>query len=427
VTRILALTNFYPPWSVGGDRSAADVLERLARRGHEVTVLTSDWSDPTTRDDYRPAADVIRALRLYWDDHRVVVPPRRRRAFMEWCNRRALDAALARSRPQVVCVWTMGALSMGVLHRLRDTGLPLVYAVCNDWLVWGPDQDAWVTGWADRPRSGRVAAVLTGLPTTLPDIGASGTFLFVSDWTRRYAEERSRWSYPDSAVVYSGYEAEEFGPAASTPASTPTTNTAGTEGRRGWGGRLLFVGRLDPDKGPVTALEALARLPGGSTLTVVGPGHAEDRLALVARAAELGVASAVRFDQRPRSELAPLYREADVLVFPSRWEEPFGLTPLEAMACGTPVVATCLGGSAEYLHDRRNCLCVPAEDPVALAQAVTELSADPALRDRLIGAGRTTAAQLTTEALADSFEAWLEAAAGGFASGRPSQRHLELP
>jgi len=420
VTRILALTNFYPPWSVGGDRSAADVLERLARRGHEVSVLTSDWSDPTSRDDYRPAADVRRALRLYWDDHRVVVPPRRRRAGMEWHNRRALDAALARSRPQVVCVWTMGALSMGVLHRLRDTGLPLVYAVCNDWLVWGPDQDAWVTGWADRPRLGRAAATLTGLPTTLPDIGASGTFLFVSDWTRRYAEERSRWSYPDSAVVYSGYEAEEFGPAG--PADPAT---AGIQPE--WGGRLLFVGRLDPDKGPVTALEALARLPDGSTLTVVGPGHAEDRLALVGRAEELGLTRAVRFDQRPRSELAPLYREADVLVFPSRWEEPFGLTPLEAMACGTPVVATCLGGSAEYLHDRRNCLCVPAEDPAALADAVTELSADPALRARLIGAGRRTAAQLTTEALADSFEAWLEAAAGGFASGRPSARHLELP
>ncbi|MHB1446318.1 MAG: glycosyltransferase family 4 protein, partial [Acidimicrobiales bacterium] len=240
-----------------------------------------------------------------------------------------------------------------------------------------------------------------------------GTFLFVSHWTRRYAEERSRWSYPDSAVVYSGYEAEEFGPAA--PSATP------------WGGRLLFVGRLDPDKGPVTALEALARLPGGTTLAVVGPGHAEDRLALVARAEELGVTRAVCFDQRPRSELAQLYREADVLVFPSRWEEPFGLTPLEAMACGTPVVATALGGSAEYLHDRRNCLCVPAEDPVALAHAVTELSADPALRARLIEAGRRTAAQLTTEALADSFEAWLDAAAGRFASGRPSERHLDLP
>jgi len=412
VTRILALTNLYPPWSLGGDRSAADVLERLARRGHEVTVLTSDWSDPSIRDDYRPAADVIRSLRLYWNDHRVVVPPRRERARMEWHNRRALDSALVSSRPQVVCVWTMGALSMGVLHRLRDTGLPLVYAVCNDWLVWGPDQDAWVTGWADRPRLGRVATAVTGLPTTLPDIGSSGTFLFVSDWTHRYAEEHSRWTYPDSAVVYSGYEAEEFGPADTPPE---------------WGGRLLFVGRLDPDKAPVTAVEALALLPAGTTLRVVGPGHVEDRLALEARAEELGVSGSVQFDQRPRSELARLYRQADVLVFPSRWEEPFGLTPLEAMACGTPVVSTCLGGSAEYLRDGYNCLCVPAEDPPALARAITTLAADPARRTGLIEAGYRTAAQLTSQALADCFEAWLDAAAGRFASGRPPGRRLELP
>ncbi|MHB1853785.1 MAG: glycosyltransferase family 4 protein [Acidimicrobiales bacterium] len=416
MTRILALTNLYPPWSLGGDRSAADVLERLAGRGHEVTVLTSDWRDPTVPDDFRPAADVIRSLRLYWNDHRVVVPPRRERARMEWHNRRALDAALAWARPEVVCVWTMGALSMGVLHRLADTGLPLVYAVCNDWLVWGPDQDAWVTGWSDRPRMGRVASALTGLPTTLPDIGSSGTFLFVSDWTRRYAEEHSRWTYPDSAVVYSGYEAEEFGP----------TGPDGARSTASWRGRLLYIGRLDPDKAPVTAVEALALLPAGTTLDVVGPGHVEERLALQTRAEELGLSARVRFDQRPRSELAALYRDADVLVFPSRWQEPFGLTPLEAMACGTPVVSTCLGGSAEYLRDGYNCLCVPAGDPPALARAVSALAADPSRRAGLVEAGHRTAAQLTSRALADCFEAWLTAAAARFASGRPPGRRLEL-
>lgn len=61
----------------------------------------------------------------------------------------------------------------------------------------------------------------------------------------------------------------------------------------------------------------------------------------------------------PRSLLRERYAHADAVVFPSRWDEPFGLVPLEAMTQGTPVVATRRGGSAEYLEDGVNCLAVP--------------------------------------------------------------------
>src|SRR5579884_2883014 len=145
MTRILALTNLYAPHSVGGDRSAADVLERLVARGHDVTVLTSDYRAPEEEvdDDIVPSASVFRQLRLYWRDHDVIVPSWRQRLAMERSNRDALGRAVERSRPEVVCIWTMGAFSLGLIEFLRQRGLPLVYAVCNDWLVWGPDQDAW--------------------------------------------------------------------------------------------------------------------------------------------------------------------------------------------------------------------------------------------------------------------------------------------
>ena len=67
--------------------------------------------------------------------------------------------------------------------------------------------------------------------------------------------------------------------------------------------------------------------------------------------------------QRAHAEVARLYREHDAVLFPVRWDEPWGLVPLEAMGSGCPVVATGRGGSGEYLRDGENCLLVPPADP----------------------------------------------------------------
>jgi glycosyltransferase involved in cell wall biosynthesis len=100
------------------------------------------------------------------------------------------------------------------------------------------------------------------------------------------------------------------------------------------------------------------------------------------------------------------------VIFPSRWDEPFGLVPLEAMTQGAPVVATRRGGSAEFLADGGNCLEVTADDPGGVAAAVRRLAGDAALRRRLIEGGRKTAARYTAERLADTLERiHLEAAA----------------
>ncbi len=86
------------------------------------------------------------------------------------------------------------------------------------------------------------------------------------------------------------------------------------------------------------------------------------------------------------------------MLFPVTWPEPFGLVPLEAMACGRPVVATATGGAAEYLRDGENCLIVPVDDPQSLAAAVQRLAADEALRAGLVAGGHATAARLTQDA-----------------------------
>jgi glycogen synthase len=136
----------------------------------------------------------------------------------------------------------------------------------------------------------------------------------------------------------------------------------------------------------------------------------EDRLRQQAR--DAGVEAQVHFaGQLDRSEIAAAYARADATVFPVRWEEPWGLVPLESMAKGRPVVATGRGGSAEYLRDGENCLLFEAGDAEALAAAVRRLADDPALRMRLREGGLETAPAHTEEVLNEAVEQALLGAA----------------
>ncbi len=103
------------------------------------------------------------------------------------------------------------------------------------------------------------------------------------------------------------------------------------------------------------------------------------RLRAVAR--DAGVADRVRFLGGVDAERVPaLLRSADVVLCPADYE-PFGIVPLEAMACGRPVVASAVGGQLDTVADPATGLLVPPGDPEALAAAVASLLADPAGRE----------------------------------------------
>ena len=155
---------------------------------------------------------------------------------------------------------------------------------------------------------------------------------------------------------------------------------------------LLYVGRMDRTsawKGVdvlVRAFAGLADLP-GVRLRLVGGGDAvPDHLRL---AAELGLADRVEAVGELTGEaLVAELRSAAVLVLPSRTEaESFGMALVEAMACGTPVVGSAVGGIPHVVVDGESGLLVPPGDAGALAGACRRVLADGALADRLAGAG----------------------------------------
>ncbi len=123
----------------------------------------------------------------------------------------------------------------------------------------------------------------------------------------------------------------------------------------------------------------------------------------------------------PRAELPTLIRSAEVVVC-LPWYEPFGIVPLEAMACGVPVVGTAVGGLLDTVIDGVTGALLPPRDPVAAAEVVATLLADPARRDAYGRAGAERArAQYGWDAVARSTErSYLRAITGRAQAPRAS-------
>ncbi|MEU5907568.1 glycosyltransferase [Micromonospora sp. NPDC047467] len=151
--------------------------------------------------------------------------------------------------------------------------------------------------------------------------------------------------------------------------------------------RILTVGRLVERKGFQTVVRAMALVPDAECVVVGGPPEGlleTDPYArrLRALAESCGVADRVHLvGAVPREEMGRWYRSADLLVA-APWYEPFGLTPLEAMACGVPVVGTAVGGIRDTVVDGTTGDLVPARDPHALATAIQRLLDDRIRRFR---------------------------------------------
>jgi glycosyltransferase involved in cell wall biosynthesis len=180
-----------------------------------------------------------------------------------------------------------------------------------------------------------------------------------------------------------------------------------------WRWRLVYIGRLDRQKGIDTAIRALARLPQEATLSIWGTGDDGYVAEMRALAESLDVAGQVVFHGwADPAALRSIYRETDVVVFPVRWDEPFGLVPVEAMGMGRPVVTTCRGGTREFVRDGENALVFDADADAALAERIMRLAGDAELRGRLRDGGLRTAARLSVRRFAERTVAQIVAASG---------------
>ena len=393
--RILTVGNMYPPHSLGGyELTWRSSVEHLRSTGHEVEVLTTGFRLARKAHVGDPS-HVHRDLDWYWHDHEFTPMSPRRRLALERRNAKVLRDRLARLRPQAVGWWAMGGMSLSMIERVRRMAIPAVGVVGDDWMVYGPRVDGWMRAF----RGGRLKSVArqagpaTGIPTTL-DLGRAARWLFVSEEVR--ADARAHWDLPATELAHPGIDSGLF-------AATPPT---------AWRWKLAYVGRIDPRKGLDSAVRALGRLPAAATLTITGAGDDRHLAELRALAGQLGLGDRVLFQTLPRESIATAYADADVILFPVTWREPWGLVPLEAMAVGRPVITSARGGQRAYVRDGENCLVVdPDAGADALADAIRRLAGGRVLRERLRAGGAETSARFTEAAYNDRIAAALERAA----------------
>ncbi len=239
------------------------------------------------------------------------------------------------------------------------------------------------------------------------DMTVAATSLDRDQMVQHYAADPAR-----IRVIPAGVDTELFRPrdqaAARADLGLPADQTL-----------LLCVGRMEPLKGIDALVRALAlrhnRLPHlRSTLGALLVGGAPEdtptgwngeQRRLAALRDEQGVAQAVIFaGAQPHARLRDYYAAADIFVMPSHYES-FGLAALEAMACGTPVVASGVGGLTTIIEHNHSGLLAPPDDPPALADQIERLLREPELRARLRAGGLQRAAAYSWQQVAAQISA----------------------
>lgn len=411
--KILFLTNYYPPYEVGGyEQLCRDVAMRMVDRGHTITVLTSDRHIGEGKN--LAESNVQRLLRIQpQPDSRLGIAAQffltRRRA--ETYNRRTFHVVVEHFRPDVAFIWNLQGLPQELaLDAEAYPDMAVAY-----WLAgYTPSEpDLFWRYWAQSPGQ---RAVLEKFKRTLRRIALAQMrregkpvrpqmrhAAVVSEYMRQKGLVEDTLP-THTEVIYNGVEAESFfRPVPPPDAPQPVT--------------LLVAGRVSPDKGIHVAVEAIGKLAQARAqhdfhLIVAGSGPSDYLKYLQQLAITYGITDLVSFlGWQPRDRMPEIMHTCHILLLPTIHQEPFARVTLEAMAAGMAVVGTLTGGTGEILQHEVTGLACASEDSTDLTHQLGRLLDAPQLRYRLACQGqKTVLAHYTLECMVEQIEALLERA-----------------
>ncbi len=383
--RIAQISTRYPPGPGGVERHVQEISARLGARGHTVRVLTSDlrrefpWErlpGGVPRHEETPFGAIDRLP--VWS-----LPGELHYPFF-----RGLGRALKRANPEIVHVHTYGTHQVRIADRhRRRRGVPFVLATHFHPIssIHGGRLRHELRAFYDRRIGG-------------PALANAACLLVESREEERLLAGLG-FPLPPIRVVPPG-----FTPFPSPVAPGTFAKTYGVPGPF-----ILYVGRLASNKGLGTLVDAFARIapeaPGLSLVLIGDDGGAEAEVVRRVRYHDLeGRVHRIGY-LADDAMVAGALRDAAIFVLPSYYEA-FGLVLLDAMAQGTPVVATRVGGIPEFVEDGKVGRLVPPHDDSALAEALRALWADPQGRAAMGRHAREVVApRYTWDALVDRIEA----------------------
>ncbi len=371
---VLILTPYFYP-IIGGVESNAERLARyLVSRRVPVTVLTKRIRRHFPDEEDRDGIAIRR-----------IGPGGERSSFGKWQMTPAIFHWLVRQAPEydVVCCVDYRATGVAALLARRATGRPVVFQAQTTGVLSGDNVDPLLRS-IGVSAGGPIARALKS-PIRALYRGADA-FACIS---RDIERETLACGVPRERVHYlpNAIDMTHFHPA--DPAERDRI-------RRDLGlpaDRVvcLFVGRLSREKGVLELLEAWRRLqPTDALLVIAGPdmtGHTWDAGVLGRAFVEQhGLGDRVRF-AGPLADVAPMIQASDLVVQPSHFEA-LGLSAIEALACGVPIVASAVGGLLDFVVDGENGRLCPPQDPVALAVCIGPLLSDAGARGSLAARAR---------------------------------------
>lgn len=355
--RIALVTEFYHPHLGGVTEHVENLALQFRGRGHEVTIITARMAGQGTDPDYVCRVGTSRVVFSNGSFARVTTGFRLRRQI----------AGILRER-RIELVHLHGALAptLGLVAQdaAEEVGVPVV-ATFHSWF-----RRSNLARIFRRPLQARLSRIAASIAVSEPVIAALSRY-FTTNWT----------------VIPNGIDIEKFRPIARNGNGAPHDP------------QLLFLGRLDPRNGLGTMLDAMPsilRHRPDARLVIAGDGplraYYEDR------ARPLG--DKVRFLGKVNGERPQLYGISDLYVCPTS-KASFGITLLEAMACGTPIIGSDIIGFRELIDHGPEAVLVPVDDAGAWAETAVALLGNPGRREEMGAAGRAKAEQFAWPQVAD--------------------------
>jgi glycosyltransferase involved in cell wall biosynthesis len=383
VTRkILVVTNLFPPQELGGyGRKLWEFSAGLVARGHDVLILTSDSSyldKPADESEMTLESMVRRVMRLIgeWRGGRtsLVGGPAEQAQIIQ--NNAALVLKMAGEfRPDFVLLGNLDFMGVTLVQKLVERGLPVIHSLGNQ-----------------TPGYRLEECFQNPLYTLAP----------ASNWLGQNFVKQG-FSAPRMETVYPGARIDRF------------YRYLLPDSRRL---RIAYASLMMPYKGPQLLVHALIQLHrAGVDFEAEIAGDTTDQSfvdALAKAVADCGLSGKVKFiGYQGRKGLASLFARSNVLAFPSQFDEPFGITQVEAMASGLIVVTSGRGGTREIVQHGINGLVFEAGNPDSLAQNLLSIAIDEEMRLRLQRNARARAIELSVTASVARLESIAESMLGG--------------
>lgn len=404
--RILFLSNFFPPARPGGyTQWCHEVVERLAERGHTISVLTSRYEMEKATSNEQ---NIYRLLHLEGD----LAYYQPIHFFTKWKkqhreNLAFLEHTIKDFAPDLIFVWGMWALSKA-LPALAEELLPgrVVYYLSD---YWPSALDMHTVYWKSPVRRGFMQIpkrVLSKAAMSMlaKEVGPNLKLKQVICVSARVRDLLVEAGLPiqHARIIHGGTDIERF------PDVSKREHLTGHI-------KLLYAGQLVRHKGVHTAIEAMANLVTKQklnqiTLTLIGSGHPDYEEFLRDLIERQQLQDFVTFHKPvSRDEMPTILQQFDILIFPSIYEEPLARMTQEAMVSGLVVVGTTTGGTKEILRDGETGLTFAPGDAHGLAEQVTRLLLDPELCCRLALAGRQTVLEnFTLDKMVKEIEVYLQ-------------------